>query len=130
METGGLAVLARSPRYRYISKHSTTRAYIAAWLVWIIGIAAYLIVRREMPGGNPLGNDDPNLAALVVILDVLILVMFVLWLAALARLARQHDWGWFAAVLILQLVGLGIIGMVAYAIAGPIDVDLTKPGIT
>lgn len=74
--------------------------------------------------------DDPNLAALVAILDVLVLVMFVLWLAALARLARQQDWGWFTGVLILQLVGLGIIGMVAYAIVGPIDVDLTKPGIT
>jgi preprotein translocase subunit Sss1 len=97
--------------------------------VWIIGIAAYLIAHREIPG-NPLSISDPNLAAIVAILDVLVLVMFVLWLAALARLARQHDWGWFAALLVLQLTGLGILGMVAYAIAGPIDVDLSKPGIS
>ena len=83
-----------------------------------------------MPDVNPLGVNDPNIAALVVILDVLVFVMFVLWVAALARLARQHDWGWFVALLVLQLVGLGIVGMVAYAIAGPIDVDLSKPGIS
>jgi len=98
--------------------------------VWIIGIAAFLIVKREVPDGNFLAVDDANLAALVAILDVLVLVMFVLWVIALARLARQHDRGWFTALLILQLVGLGIIGMVAYAIAGPIDVDLSKPGIS
>ena len=74
--------------------------------------------------------DDTNLAALVAILDVLVIVMFVLWLAALSRLARQHDWGWFISLLILQLVGLGIVGIVAYAIAGPIDIDLSRPGIT
>jgi preprotein translocase subunit Sss1 len=98
--------------------------------VWIIGVAAYLIARRAIPDGNFLSVDDPNLAALVAILDVLVLVMFVLWVAALARLARQQDWGWFTALLVLQLVGLGIIGMVAYAIAGPIDIDLSKPGIS
>lgn len=96
--------------------------------MWIIGLAAFLIARRAMPDGNPLSVDDPNLAALVAILDVLIFVMFVLWVAALARLARQQDWGWFGAILVLQLAGLGIVGMVAYAIAGPIDVDVHRPG--
>ena len=98
--------------------------------MWIIGIAAFLIARRAFPDGNFLSIEDSNLAALVAILDVLVIVMFIVWLAALTRLARQHDWGWFTSVLILQLVGLGIIGMVAYAIAGPIDVDISRPDVT
>src|SRR2546430_5541983 len=31
-----------------------------------------------------------------------------------------------SAVLLLQLVGLGIVGMGAYAVAGPVDIDLSK----
>jgi len=103
---------------------------MAAWLVWLIGIAGFLIAHRSMPDGNPLSVNNGDLAGLVVILDLLVVVMFLLWVAALARLSKQQDWGWFIAVLVLQLIGLGIVGMVAYAIAGPIDVDLSKPGIT
>jgi hypothetical protein len=47
--------------------------------------------------------------------------MLVMWIGALIRLGQLHSWGWFAAVLILQLIGLGIAGMVAYAAAGPRD---------
>lgn len=50
------------------------------------------------------------------------LVMLVTWIGALVKLGQQHAWGWFSAVLVLHLVGLGIIGMVAYAISGPEDI--------
>jgi hypothetical protein len=33
----------------------------------------------------------------------------------------MHAWAWFTAVLVLHLIGLGIVGMIAYAIAGPDD---------
>ena len=58
--------------------------------------------------------------------------MFVMWIGALIKLAQQHAWGWFVAVLILQLIFLGIIGMAAYAIAGPQDTDevVTRPTTT
>jgi hypothetical protein len=49
------------------------------------------------------------------------IVMLVMWIGALVKLGMQHSWGWFVAVLILHLIALGIIGMVAYAIAGPAD---------
>ena len=49
------------------------------------------------------------------------IVMFVMWIGALVRLAQQHAWGWFIGVLVLQLIFLGIVGMAAYAIAGPED---------
>jgi len=47
------------------------------------------------------------------------LVMLVAWIGALIRLGQLHSWVWFAVVLLLQLIGLGIIGMVAYALADP-----------
>jgi len=40
-------------------------------------------------------------------------VMLVMWIGALVKLGQQHAWGWFAGVLVMHLVGLGIIGMVA-----------------
>jgi len=42
-----------------------------------------------------------------------------MWVGALIRLAQLQAWGWFATVLILHLIALGIVGMIAYAIAGP-----------
>jgi len=57
------------------------------------------------------------------------IVMLVMWIGALIRLGQQHAWGWFVGVLVLHLIGLGIIGMVAYAVAGPPDTDrvVTRP---
>jgi hypothetical protein len=56
-------------------------------------------------------------------LTISAVVMLVMWIGALFRLGQQHAWGWFIGVLVLHLVGLGIIGMVAYAISGPEDTD-------
>jgi len=43
----------------------------------------------------------------------------VMWIGALVKLGQLRAWGWFAGVLISQLLFLGIIGMLAYALAGP-----------
>jgi hypothetical protein len=55
--------------------------------------------------------------------------MFVMWIVALLRLAHATAWGWFVGVLVLHLIGLGIVGMVAYAIVGPEDdtIVVTRP---
>jgi hypothetical protein len=103
---------------------------MAAWLVWVVAVVAFVVVRQHVDLSSPFALTDPNLGGLAAIIEILTLVMALLWIGALLRLARQHDWGWSVAVLILQLVGLGIVGMAAYAIAGPIDVDLSRPGIT
>lgn len=71
----------------------------------------------------------PN-EGLILITGLLAAAMVIFWVGALDRLARQHDWGWFGAVLLLQLVFLGFAGMAAYAMAGPADVDFSKPGIS
>jgi hypothetical protein len=55
--------------------------------------------------------------------------MLVMLIGALVKLGMQRAWGWFVAILVLHVVGLGIVGMVAYAVAGPEDEDLvvTRP---
>jgi len=57
--------------------------------------------------------------------------MLVAWIGALIRLGQLHSWGWFAVVLALQLVGIGIIGMLAYAFVGPNEeMVVTRPTVT
>jgi hypothetical protein len=52
---------------------------------------------------------------------------------ALLRLARQQATPYFLAILLWQFVGLGIVGMVAYALSDtekkPVDV-VTRPSAT
>ena len=96
----------------------------------MIALLAFASARQQVGSSGLTFPSDPNLGGLAVIIEVLAGVMAVLWIGALVRLARQHDRGWFVAVLILQLIGLGIIGMGAYAIAGPIDVDYSRPSVT
>jgi hypothetical protein len=47
--------------------------------------------------------------------------MLVMWIGALVTLGMQQAWGRFVAVLVMHLLGLGIVGMSAYAISGPED---------
>lgn len=108
-------------RYPYISKHTATGCYLAAWSVWIIGLLALFVTREYV--------QTPN-EGLVVIIGLLAAAMVLCWVGALDRLAAQHDWGWFGAILVLHLIGLGVVGMAAYKVAGPVDVDLSKPGIS
>ena len=76
-------------------------------------------------------GNTPVSAAAWLVAAVTGLVMLVTWIGALIRLGQLHAWGWFAAVLVLQLVGLGIIGMVAYAAAGPEgEMAVTRPTAT
>ena len=90
-------------------------------MVWVIGLLALAATRQF--------TDGPN-EGLIFIIAMLASAMVVCWFSALVRLWNQHDWGWLAAVLILQLVGLGIVGMGLYMLAGPVDVDVSKPGIS
>ena len=58
-------------------------------------------------------------------------MMLVAWVGVLIRLGRLNSWGWFVAVLVLQLIGLGIIGIAAYAVAGPSDeMVVTRPTVS
>jgi hypothetical protein len=60
-------------------------------------------------------------------------VMFAAWLATLLELGQRGAWGWFAAVFVTQVLFLGIVGILAYALLGrrrePLEV-VTRPAIT
>jgi hypothetical protein len=104
-----------------MSKRTTTRWYVAAWVVWLIAFVAMAAMLRANSGVS-----SPTVGVLLAYLVMAAagIVMLVTWIGALIKLATQHVWNWFAAVLVLQLFFLGIIGMLAYAIAGPEDTEV------
>ena len=99
-----------------MSKRITTRWYIGAWVVaFLVSFAAGLITRSS--GTN---TPSPTLSGVVgLVVIACSIVMLVMWIGALVKLGQLHAWGWFAGVLISQLLFLGIIGMLVYALAGP-----------
>ena len=109
-----------------MSKRTTTRWYIAAWVVYILAVVAFFVMARANQGSN-----TPPPGALITYLLIIAtgIVMLVMWIGALIRLGQQQAWGWFVGVLVLHLIGLGIVGMGAYAVAGPRDneVVVTRP---
>ncbi len=99
-----------------MSKRITTRWYIGAWVVWALGVLMLFVLARSAGSSSSL---PPGVFLVYVIMFLAAVVMLLVWLGALVKLGIQHAWGWLVAVLVLHLVGLGIIGMVAYAMAGP-----------
>ena len=106
-----------------MSKRTTTRWYIGAWLIYVIAVLA-LVMSARSTGGQGSSPASPALVLGYLVLGITGIVMLVMWIGALIKLGMQRAWGWFVGVLVLHLLGLGIIGMGAYAIAGPEDEDL------
>lgn len=111
-----------------MSKSTSTRWYISAWVVALLAlVVAYLSGHSATAGAS----YSPLTSSAGIVAVVAGLVMLVAWIGALIRLGQVRSWGWFAVVLIPQLIGLGIIGMVAYALAGPADERVvTRPTVT
>src|SRR6266446_3068158 len=99
-----------------MSKRITTRWYIGAWIVWLIAFVAIIALSR---GAQASSSAPPGVMVPYVVMFVAGVVMLVMWIAALIKLGQLQAWGWLAGVLVLHLIGLGIVGMVAYAVAGP-----------
>lgn len=111
-----------------MSKAMATRWYIGAWVVAVISL-----VVAYVSGLSATANTaySPLTAIAGTVAVVAGLVMLVACIGALIRLGQMRSWGWFVAVLILQLIALGIIGMVAYAVAGPSDeMVVTRPTVS
>lgn len=111
-----------------MSKGTSTRWYVGAWVVGLIA----LVIAYTTGQSNTSNTSVSPLTAIAWGAALIAgLVMLVAWIGALIRLGQLHRWGWFAVVLILQLIGLGIIGMIAYAVAGPEDeMVVTRPTVT
>ena len=102
-----------------MSKRITTRWYVGAWLACLI---AFILAVAILKNSSPSGSVSPALLLLGLVMVVAGVVTLVTWIGALVKLWSQHAWRWFTAVLVLGLIGLGILGMVAYAISGPEDI--------
>jgi hypothetical protein len=100
-----------------MSKRITTRWYIGSWIVYVLAVIALFVIERNGQGST----SPPALFVPYAVMAVTGVVMLVMWIGALVKLGQQHAWGWFVGVLVLHLVGLGIVGMVAYAVSGPED---------
>ena len=111
-----------------MSKRTTTRWYIGAWVIYVTVFVALLMSARS---AGATGSTAPSagMVAGYVVLGVTGIVMLVTWIGALIKLAKERAWGWVVALVLLHLFGLGIVGMVAYAVGGPEDEDLvvTRP---
>jgi len=103
-----------------MSKRTTTRWYIGAWIVYVLAAIAFFMIARAAQGS---GSPPPGVWLAYLVLTLSAVVMLVTWIAAMIRLGQQRAWGWLIGVLVLHLVGLGIIGMLAYSISGPEDTD-------
>ena len=101
-----------------MSKRITTRWYIGSWIVYVLAVIAFFVIGHNAQGS---GLPPPGMFIPYAIMAVTGVVMLVMWIGALVKLGKLHAWGWPVGVLVLHLVGLGIIGMVAYAVPGPED---------
>jgi hypothetical protein len=110
-----------------MSKRISTRWYIGAWAIYMIALIALVMSSRS--AGAQGSSPSPALVFGYLVLGIAGILMLVMWIGALVKLGMQRAWGWFVGLLVLHLLGLGIVGMVAYAVTGPEDEDLvvTRP---
>ncbi len=111
-----------------MGKGTSTTWYIGAWVTWVAALIGFSIAYRYGDATSGWWLHDANLTGIASIIQVSMLVMCAAWIGALIRLARIKRWGWFACVLVTQLLGAGILGMVMYAGIGPEDRELSRPG--
>ena len=109
--------------------------YIVAWVIAVIAGGVFLKTAHIVTTGTSVAafGTTPASAIAWLVVGISSLVMLVMVIGALVALGQRHAWGWFVAVLVLQIVGLGIVGMVAYAVAGPSDrttQSFTRPSVT
>jgi hypothetical protein len=116
-----------------VSKSVTTRWYIGAWVVAAVSVIVFFMTahtQTSSAGVSSIGTSPIPVVAWLLA-GVCSIVMLITWIGALVRLGQLHSWGWFLFMLVLQPIGLGIIPMVAYAVAGPEDAPtFTRPSVT
>ena len=116
-----------------MSKNITTRWYIGAWVVWAISLIVFFMTAHVQSTSSSVAafGTSPVSAIAWIVAGLCGIVMLIMVIGALVRLGQLSRWGWFVALLVLHLVGLGIVAMVAYAATGPEDTGtVTRPSVT
>src|SRR4051812_21114385 len=118
-----------------MGKTVTTRWYIGAWIVAVISAIVFFMTAhvQTSPGGTSAISTSPIATLAWIAAGISGLVMLVAWIVTLVHLAQLRRWGWFTAMLVLQLAWLGIIPVVAYAWSGSVEEEraaVTRPSVT
>lgn len=125
-----------------ISKKNVTRLFVGAIVAvgagLVLGFAALWAALASDAidvGGSDVidvnGGSGAWIALGLVILGSLAILVgtvaaVVSWIAALLNTWQLEDKTWFASLLALGLLGLGVVAMIAYVVAGP---DGTRQGV-
>jgi len=119
----------------YMSKQNVTRLFVGAIVACgvglVLGFAALWAVLAsdaiDLGGSYGIeingGSGAWTALGLVVVASLAILVgtvaAVVSWIGALANTWQLEDKMWFALLLALGLLGVGVVALIAYVVAGP-----------
>lgn len=113
-----------------LSTGTTTRWFVRGWLAAVLCGAVAVIMGRGV-------NRPSTLIGLLGLVAVAgAIVVLAMWVAALADLAHQGSWLWFAFVLLVFLLSLGALGLIAilmYWLVAPSDqqrIVVVRPSTT
>jgi hypothetical protein len=122
------------------SKRTVTRLFIGAVVALAVGVVLGVAALWSALASDAIDIGGSNLVdvnggsgawaalALVVVGSVVLVVGTIAgvasWIGALLNTWQLDDKLWFGALLGLGLLGLGVVAMIAYVVAGP---DGTKP---
>ena len=97
-----------------MSRATVRKVFVTGLVLLVVGgVLLLLAVRTDAGATSPLGEAGALLAGFGGLLD------FASWLMALISSAILGRWGWFAVVLVLGLLGLPLLVMIVYSLAGP-----------
>jgi hypothetical protein len=112
--------------------------FVAVMLTLAGGILLYASRSLVMAGSNVVGLEADPFAWSMVALAAFGALVFVAgavaqlvaWIAAVLNTVQLEDKAWFAVLLITGLLGIGLVAMIAYAIAGPEGIQHGEPEAT
>ena len=110
--------------------------FAAVMLMVMGGLLLFFSGSLVMDGPDVVGlESDPFAWSMVAIAAFGALVFvaaaaaqLVAWIGAVLNTVELEDKAWFAVLLITGLLGIGLVAMIAYVIAGPDGVPSTNPG--
>jgi hypothetical protein len=130
-----------------MSKKSVTRLFVGATVAVVAGVvlgvaalwAAWASDAIDLGGSSYIdvngGSGAWTALALVIVGSLVMLggtiAAVVSWIGALLNTWQLEDKLWFGALLVGGLLGLGVVAMIAYVVAGPDGTKQTvaRPGI-